>query len=108
MSQCPVGVVVDDDDDDFSSSDHAVEGPVVGVVVPAPREDRLGSQDGNRKNFLIDASILDTYPLQALVPTILATLVRFTSDENEVRFSDLRLFNRNLHIGALNIICYPI
>ena len=54
------------------------------MVVPAPRDDRLGGRDGDRKNYLIDASILDTYPLQALVPTIIATLVRFTSDENEV------------------------
>ena len=54
------------------------------MVVPAPRDDRLAGRDGDRKNFLIDASILDTYPLQALVPTIIATLVRFTSDENEV------------------------
>ena len=57
---------------------------MVSVVVPPPREDRHVSRDTNRKNYLIDASILDTYPLQALVPTILATLVRFSSDEAEV------------------------
>ncbi|ESO97611.1 hypothetical protein LOTGIDRAFT_104331 [Lottia gigantea] len=52
-------------------------------VIPQPRSGR--SSVSNENNVLLDPDILNDYPTQALVLTVLATLVRNTTDENETR-----------------------
>ncbi|XP_041348224.1 neurofibromin-like isoform X2 [Gigantopelta aegis] len=52
-------------------------------VLPVPRSGR--SSVSNENNVLLDPDILVDYPTQALVLTVLATLVRNTTDENEAR-----------------------
>lgn len=39
----------------------------------------------NENNILLDPDVLTDYPTQALLLTVLATLVRNTTDENEAR-----------------------
>ncbi|XP_025089024.1 neurofibromin-like isoform X9 [Pomacea canaliculata] len=51
--------------------------------LPPPRSGR--SSVSNENNVLLDPEILTDYPTQALVLTVLATLVRNTTDENETR-----------------------
>ncbi|XP_050410069.1 neurofibromin isoform X2 [Patella vulgata] len=52
-------------------------------VIPQPRSGR--SSVSNENNVLLDPEVLNDYPTQALVLTVLATLVRNTTDENETR-----------------------
>ncbi|KZS14138.1 Neurofibromin [Daphnia magna] len=60
-----------------------------GTTTPTPpasctrRPDR-GSVSGE-SNCLLDPEILTNFPTQALVLTVLATLVKYTTDENEMR-----------------------
>ncbi|KAK7488237.1 hypothetical protein BaRGS_00020544 [Batillaria attramentaria] len=53
------------------------------AALPPPRSGR--SSVSNENNVLLDPEILMDYPTQALVLTVLATLVRTTTDENEAR-----------------------
>lgn len=39
----------------------------------------------NESNILLDPEVLTEYSTQALVLTVLATLVKYTTDENEMR-----------------------
>merc|ERR550534_2799917 len=48
-----------------------------------PRSGR--SSVSNEHNVLLDPEVLTDYPTQTLVLTVLATLVRNTTDENEAR-----------------------
>lgn len=48
------------------------------------RGERGGSVSGE-SNCLLDPEILTNFPTQALVLTVLATLVKYTTDENEMR-----------------------
>ncbi|XP_067682311.1 neurofibromin-like isoform X6 [Haliotis asinina] len=52
-------------------------------AIQQPRSGR--SSVSNENNVLLDPDILMDYPTQALVLTVLATLVRNTTDENETR-----------------------
>ncbi|CAN7985404.1 unnamed protein product [Ixodes hexagonus] len=49
----------------------------------APRSSRVSVS--NEDNVLLDPEVLTDFPTQALVLTVLATLVRFATDENETR-----------------------
>lgn len=51
-----------------------------GTTVAAAAE--YAPQDAN---VLLDPDVINDYPTQALVLTVLATLVRNTTDENEIR-----------------------
>ncbi|CAL1527010.1 unnamed protein product, partial [Lymnaea stagnalis] len=51
--------------------------------LPPPRSGR--SSVSNENNVLLDPDVLTDYPTQTLVLTVLATLVRNTTDENEAR-----------------------
>ncbi|XP_073824829.1 neurofibromin 1 isoform X8 [Musca autumnalis] len=53
--------------------------------VPAPPERGSRTSVSNESNVLLDPEVLPDLSIQALVLTVLATLVKYTSDENETR-----------------------
>lgn len=59
------------------------EGEDEGALAGGPRSSRVSVS--NEDNVLLDPDVLTDFPTQALVLTVLATLVRFATDENETR-----------------------
>ncbi|KAL3223243.1 hypothetical protein MRX96_027658 [Rhipicephalus microplus] len=53
------------------------------AALAPPRSSRVSVS--NEDNVLLDPEVLTDFPTQALVLTVLATLVRFATDENETR-----------------------
>ncbi|XP_063853822.1 neurofibromin-like isoform X3 [Scylla paramamosain] len=56
-----------------------------GDISPPPKDRGARISVSNENNILLDPEVLTEYSTQALVLTVLATLVKYTTDENEMR-----------------------
>ncbi|XP_042235752.1 neurofibromin-like isoform X1 [Homarus americanus] len=56
-----------------------------GDMSPPPKERGARVSVSNENNILLDPEVLTEFSTQALVLTVLATLVKYTTDENEMR-----------------------
>ena len=59
--------------------------PTQGDISPPPKDRGARISVSNENNILLDPEVLTEYSTQALVLTVLATLVKYATDESEMR-----------------------
>jgi hypothetical protein len=63
----------------------ALQSPGAAASSPAASTSTEETRNGEQLNILLDPAVINDYPTQALLLTVLATLVRNSTDENEIR-----------------------